>query len=192
MSSSPKCLPIVSPTISSSDCSVWEPLEDSPQLAATPPRTLRLAILDLVHTAVYISFTVFICALFLKTWIEVSGSGPRDIAKQLKDQQLVCRIVPFNMYLMDWLYFISGYGRPPRSVNVQGTEVFYPYGSCIWWCCSRTALCCSGSTSLIEIYHRIFIHNPLLYIRKILYIYFCRVPPLLDVSVSALIRKVLI
>lgn len=76
---------------------VWEPLEDSPQLAATsgiayfmsPPRTLRLAILDPVHTAVYISFTIFVCAMFSKTWIEVSGSGPRDIAKQLKDQQLV-------------------------------------------------------------------------------------------------------
>ena len=29
------------------------------------------------------------CALFSKTWIEVSGSGPRDVAKQLKDQQMV-------------------------------------------------------------------------------------------------------
>jgi protein transport protein SEC61 subunit alpha len=27
--------------------------------------------------------------LFSKTWIEVSGSGPRDIAKQLKEQQMV-------------------------------------------------------------------------------------------------------
>jgi len=31
------------------------------------------------------------CALFSKTWIEVSGSSPRDVAKQLKDQQLVMR-----------------------------------------------------------------------------------------------------
>ena len=29
------------------------------------------------------------CALFSKTWIEVSGSGPRDVARQLKDQQMV-------------------------------------------------------------------------------------------------------
>lgn len=29
------------------------------------------------------------CAIFSKTWIEVSGSGPRDVAKQLKDQQMV-------------------------------------------------------------------------------------------------------
>lgn len=29
------------------------------------------------------------CALFSKTWIEVSGSGPREVAKQLKEQQMV-------------------------------------------------------------------------------------------------------
>lgn len=76
---------------------VWEPLEDSPQLAATgglayymsPPRTLRLAFLDPIHTAIYITFIISACALFSKTWIEVSGSGPRDVAKQLKDQQMV-------------------------------------------------------------------------------------------------------
>lgn len=31
------------------------------------------------------------CALFSKTWIEVSGSSPRDVAKQLKEQSLVIR-----------------------------------------------------------------------------------------------------
>ncbi|KAF8156351.1 SecY subunit domain-containing protein [Pholiota molesta] len=76
---------------------VWEPLEDSPQLRATqgiayymsPPHTLKEAILDPIHTAVYITFMLSACALFSKTWIEVSGSGPRDVAKQLKDQQMV-------------------------------------------------------------------------------------------------------
>ena len=37
----------------------------------------------------YITFMVTACALFSKTWIEVSGSGPREVAKQLKDQQMV-------------------------------------------------------------------------------------------------------
>ncbi|EJD01955.1 SecY protein [Fomitiporia mediterranea MF3/22] len=76
---------------------VWEPMEDSPQLAATsglayymsPPHTLRAALLDPIHMAIYIIFTISVCALFSKTWIEVSGSGPRDVAKQLKDQQMV-------------------------------------------------------------------------------------------------------
>jgi len=29
------------------------------------------------------------CALFSKTWIEVSGSSVRDVAQQLKDQDMV-------------------------------------------------------------------------------------------------------
>lgn len=72
-------------------------MEDSPQLAATsgiayymsPPHTMKEAILDPIHTAIYIIFISTTCALFSKTWIEVSGSGPRDVAKQLKDQQMV-------------------------------------------------------------------------------------------------------
>ena len=73
-------------------------MEDSPQLRATsgiayymsPPHTIKEAILDPIHTAIYIIFMLSACAMFSKTWIEVSGSGPRDVAKQLKDQQMVC------------------------------------------------------------------------------------------------------
>jgi len=76
---------------------VWEPMEDSPQLIATsglayymsPPHTLKEAIFDPIHTSIYVAFMVTTCAIFSKTWIEVSGSGPRDVAKQLKDQQMV-------------------------------------------------------------------------------------------------------
>lgn len=74
-----------------------QPLDDSPQLRAvagiayymSPPHTLKEAFLDPIHTLLYIMFIVSACALFSKTWIEVSGSGPREIAKQLKDQQMV-------------------------------------------------------------------------------------------------------
>jgi len=77
--------------------SIVKPMENSPQLAATsgiayymsPPHTMKEAILDPIHTAIYITFMLSACALFSKTWIEVSGSGPRDVAKQLKDQQMV-------------------------------------------------------------------------------------------------------
>jgi len=55
----------------------------------SPPHTLTAAFLDPIHTFIYIAFTLSACALFSKTWIEVSGSGPRDIAKQLKEQQMV-------------------------------------------------------------------------------------------------------
>ncbi|QRW26118.1 transport protein Sec61, alpha subunit [Rhizoctonia solani] len=55
----------------------------------SPPHTLKAAFLDPIHTAIYVTFILTACALFSKTWIEVSGSGPRDVAKQLKDQQMV-------------------------------------------------------------------------------------------------------
>lgn len=74
-----------------------QPLEDSAQLFArsglvyymSPPRTLTEVVTDPIHTSIYIVFMLSACALFSKTWIEISGSGPRDVAKQLKDQQMV-------------------------------------------------------------------------------------------------------
>lgn len=53
--------------------------------------------MDPVHTVIYITFMLTACAIFSKTWIEVSGSGPRDIAKQLKDQQMVSTPPVFDL-----------------------------------------------------------------------------------------------
>lgn len=83
-------------------------MDDSPQLVAkpgvayyiSPPHTMKEAILDPIHTAVYITFMLSACALFSKTWIEVSGSGPRDVAKQLKEQQMVCYIPPVTRIVL--------------------------------------------------------------------------------------------
>jgi len=36
------------------------------------------------HALFYLTFMLTACALFSKTWIEVSGSSARDVAKQLK------------------------------------------------------------------------------------------------------------
>lgn len=55
----------------------------------SPPHKLKDIFVDPIHTVLYISFMLGACALFSKTWIEVSGSGPREVARQLKDQQLV-------------------------------------------------------------------------------------------------------
>ena len=76
---------------------VWEASDGSAQLHAvsgiayymSPPLNFKDALLDPIHTAVYIIYMLGACALFSKTWIEVSGSSPRDVAKQLKDQGLV-------------------------------------------------------------------------------------------------------
>merc|ERR1711939_257499 len=48
-------------------------------------------ITDPIHAVIYIAFVLTSCAFFSKTWIEVSGSSPRDVAKQLRDQQMVMK-----------------------------------------------------------------------------------------------------
>ncbi|KAI8799752.1 SecY subunit domain-containing protein [Cladochytrium replicatum] len=76
---------------------VWKNFEGVPQEFATggfayylsPPQQLIHILRDPIHFVVYVTFMLTACALFSKTWIEVSGSSPRDVAKQLKDQQLV-------------------------------------------------------------------------------------------------------
>ena len=75
---------------------VWEGRDGSGQLHAvsglayymSPPLDLTSALLDPIHTAIYVTFMLTACALFSKTWIEVSGASPREVAKQLKEQSM--------------------------------------------------------------------------------------------------------
>ncbi|KAK9132204.1 hypothetical protein Scep_011732 [Stephania cephalantha] len=41
------------------------------------------------HALFYLIFMLSACALFSKTWIEVSGSSARDVARQLREQQMI-------------------------------------------------------------------------------------------------------
>lgn len=52
----------------------------------TSPRTLFDALRDPIHTVIYILFIVGSCALFSRTWIEVSGQGPKEVASKLKSE----------------------------------------------------------------------------------------------------------
>jgi len=78
---------------------VWEPFEGTSQLHASsglaylisPPHSWSATLSDPIHFAVYVAFTLSACAFLSKTWIEVSGSSPRDVARQLKEQQMVMR-----------------------------------------------------------------------------------------------------
>eukprot|EP00358_Blepharisma_japonicum_P001653 CAMPEP_0202946592 /NCGR_PEP_ID=MMETSP1395-20130829/9466_1 /ASSEMBLY_ACC=CAM_ASM_000871 /TAXON_ID=5961 /ORGANISM="Blepharisma japonicum, Strain Stock R1072" /LENGTH=404 /DNA_ID=CAMNT_0049647297 /DNA_START=204 /DNA_END=1418 /DNA_ORIENTATION=+ len=54
----------------------------------SPPREFGDIVADPIHAIVYVVFVLSSCALFSKTWIEVSGSSARDVAKQLRDQQM--------------------------------------------------------------------------------------------------------
>ena len=57
----------------------------------SPPESLAHIATDPVHALLYVVFMLGSCAFFSKTWIEVSGSSAKDVAKQLKEQQMVMR-----------------------------------------------------------------------------------------------------
>jgi protein transport protein SEC61 subunit alpha len=57
----------------------------------SPPNTLAEVLYDPFHALFYILFILISCALFSKTWIEVSGSSPKDVARQLQQQDMVIR-----------------------------------------------------------------------------------------------------
>merc|ERR1711968_5301 len=54
----------------------------------SPPANLSEIIEDPLHALVYLSFMLTACALFSKTWIDVSGSSPKDVDRQLRDQNM--------------------------------------------------------------------------------------------------------
>jgi protein transport protein SEC61 subunit alpha len=55
----------------------------------SPPSSFSDLFVDPLHFIFYIVFVLGTCAFFSKTWIEVSGSSPKDVAKQLFDQNMV-------------------------------------------------------------------------------------------------------
>lgn len=57
----------------------------------SPPVNWADIVDDPFRAMFYVTFVLTACALFSKTWPEVSGSSARDVAKQLRDQQMVMR-----------------------------------------------------------------------------------------------------
>uniref|UniRef100_K3W7S4 Translocon Sec61/SecY plug domain-containing protein n=1 Tax=Globisporangium ultimum (strain ATCC 200006 / CBS 805.95 / DAOM BR144) TaxID=431595 RepID=K3W7S4_GLOUD len=55
------------------------------------PSNLAQILYDPIRFVIYVVFILGSCALFSKTWIEISGSSARDVAKQLRDQQMVMK-----------------------------------------------------------------------------------------------------
>jgi len=55
----------------------------------SPPHSFSEIWEDPIHALFYVAFVLISCALFSKTWIDVSGSSARDVAKQLKDQSMM-------------------------------------------------------------------------------------------------------
>jgi len=55
----------------------------------SPPSSFFAMFDDPLHGLIYITFMLGSCALFSRLWISVSGSSAKDVAKQLRDQQMV-------------------------------------------------------------------------------------------------------
>ena len=78
---------------------VWAPYEGTSQFHAvsglayyiSAPHSFFEALMDPVHFFVYLVFIMTSSALFARGWIDISGSSPKDVARQLKDQQMVMR-----------------------------------------------------------------------------------------------------
>lgn len=54
----------------------------------SPPSSVLALAGDPIRGITYVLFILVSCAVFSRTWIEVSGSGPSDILKSLKDQNV--------------------------------------------------------------------------------------------------------
>ena len=52
----------------------------------SPPHSLAEAAAAPFHALFYVVFMLSACALFSKTWIEVSGSSANDVAKSMREQ----------------------------------------------------------------------------------------------------------
>jgi len=75
---------------------VWRELDGSGQSVpvgglayyVSPPHSVAEIVGDPIHALFYLIFILGTCGWFSKTWIEVSGSASKDVAKNLKEQGL--------------------------------------------------------------------------------------------------------
>ncbi|KAI1708190.1 secY translocase domain-containing protein [Ditylenchus destructor] len=84
----------------------------------SPPETLAHVVEDPIHCFIYIIFMLGTCAFFSKTWIDVSGSSAKDVAKQLKEQQAISQ---WSMYS---LAYMSDHVHNLEAVDRTGGRVF--------------------------------------------------------------------
>nr|QWE91219.1 Sec61 alpha 1 subunit [Placidida sp.] len=57
----------------------------------SPPQSMGDVASDPVRALLYLLFILGTCAVFSHTWIYVSGSSARDVARQLREQQMVMK-----------------------------------------------------------------------------------------------------
>lgn len=55
----------------------------------SPPHSFQHVLEDPLHAILYLVFVLSVCGFFSRTWIDVSGSSAKDVAKQLKGQKVM-------------------------------------------------------------------------------------------------------
>jgi len=55
----------------------------------SPPGSFADIMVDPIHAFAYVGFVLGTCGWLSRMWIDVSGSSPKDVAKQLRDQQMI-------------------------------------------------------------------------------------------------------
>lgn len=77
----------------------WTTIQDSSQMYPigglayyiSRPQNVSAVLDDPLRAIVYLAFILSACGLFSKYWIDVSGSSARDVARQLKEQQMTLK-----------------------------------------------------------------------------------------------------
>lgn len=57
----------------------------------SPPASLLAMLHDPFHAVFYLMFTLTACAIFGKTWTEVSGTSVRDVARQMRENGVIIK-----------------------------------------------------------------------------------------------------
>lgn len=77
----------------------WQSYRDSAQMYPigglayyiSRPRNVAALVQDPIRAIVYVGFILSACGLFSKWWIEISGASAKDVARQLKEQQMTLK-----------------------------------------------------------------------------------------------------
>lgn len=102
----------------------WQTVEGGPKAGqsipvgglayyVSPPQNLADVVYDPLHAVIYLIFILSACALFSKIWIEVSGSSPRDVAKQLRQKEMFfqgCRPMESETVLNRYIPIAAAFG----------------------------------------------------------------------------------
>ena len=74
----------------SANASQWVPTSGLAYYVS-PPTTLSAMFRDPFHAIFYLLFTLTACAIFGRMWTEVSGTSVRDVARKMRENQIVMK-----------------------------------------------------------------------------------------------------